>query len=70
MTRTDLGPRVIASRRGSSVFRRTYEAMMGARERQAQRVVCQYLMALDDETLDRLGYDRGQLRINGFTQPL
>ncbi len=69
MTRTDLGPRVTVSQRGAGVFRRTFEAMMGSRERQARRVVCQYLLALDDESLDRLGYDRRRLQTNGFVQP-
>lgn len=69
MNRIPDGPRATMSRRGSGLFRRTYEAMMGARERQANRIVAQHLLALDDEALDRLGYDRRTLEAQGFRQP-
>jgi len=40
------------------LFRRTFEAMMGARERQARQAVVPYLLALDDQTLNAIGHRR------------
>lgn len=48
------------ARRG--FFRTAFDAMITAREKQAQRYVNGALMMLDDETLKAHGYTRDQLR--------
>jgi len=70
MFRYDHGPRVVSNSRGAGLFRRTYEAMLGARERQARQVASRYILALDDAALDRLGYDRPTLEAQGYLHPL
>ncbi|SON56433.1 hypothetical protein HDIA_2892 [Hartmannibacter diazotrophicus] len=49
-------------RNGNGLFRRTFEAMMGARARQANQFVNHYLSSMDTETLAGLGYDAEQIR--------
>ena len=61
MIRSTTASRYTATPTGRGVLRRTYEAMLGARERQARRVVRHHLLALDDATLESLGYDRRSL---------
>jgi hypothetical protein len=51
-----------ARRSGFGLFRRTFEMMMGARERQARRFVTAYLASLDAETLAGLGYEPEEIR--------
>ena len=46
-------------------FRSTFDRMIAARERQAQRYVNGALLAMDDETLRRAGYDRKTLQLKG-----
>ncbi len=48
------------ARRG--FFRTAFDAMVTAREKQAQRYVNGALMMLDDDTLQANGYSRHQLR--------
>jgi predicted signal transduction protein with EAL and GGDEF domain len=47
--------------REKSFFTRLGTRLMEARKRQADRAVAAYLLSLDDETLQRLGYDRREL---------
>lgn len=61
MARTMAATRYTATPHGRSLFRRTFEAMMGARERQARRYVRHHLLALDDAALEALGHDRRAL---------
>jgi hypothetical protein len=42
----------------SGLFRRTYEATLGTRERQAQRYVAPYLASLDDQVARENGCGR------------
>ena len=42
----------------SGLFRRTYEATLGTRERQAQRYVAPYLASLDDQAGREQGFGR------------
>ncbi|ODN69236.1 hypothetical protein [Methylobrevis pamukkalensis] len=60
-TRTDPA-RPTTRRLGGGIFRRTFEAMLGARERQAHWISSRYLSALDAETLASLGYDEDRIR--------
>lgn len=48
-------------------LRRSLDAFLAAREREAQRYINRALLGLDDETLASRGYDRRELerRING-----
>lgn len=46
-------------------FRSAVDAMMAARERQAQRYVAGALLMLDDETLKLNGYSRAELQRKG-----
>lgn len=48
-------------------FRSAVDAMMAAREKQAQRYVTSALQMLDDETLKAHGYSREELRRKGGT---
>lgn len=50
---------------GSSLFRSTYLAMLGNRERQARHLMRGHLLALDDTALATLGYDREALERQG-----
>jgi hypothetical protein len=68
MSRSAVFPRTSRSANGGSLFRRTYEAMLGSRERQARRYVNYHLLALDDASLDQLGYDRRTLEAQGSAQ--
>ena len=68
MTFTSAIPRTTRSAKGAGLFRRTYEAMLGSRERQARRYVNYHLLALDDGSLERLGYDRRMLEAQGSSQ--
>lgn len=52
-----LAPTTATSHRGG-VFRRTYEATLGTRERQAQRYVAPYLASLDDQCSREYGFGR------------
>lgn len=61
MARSLAASRFTATPTGGNLFRRTYEAMLGARERQARRYVNAHLLALDDAALEALGYDRRTL---------
>lgn len=63
-------PRSSRNDRGAGLFRRTYEAMLGSRERRARRYANYYLLALDDAALDRLGYDRRTIEAEGATPAL
>lgn len=51
---------------GSGLFRTTYLAMLGARERHARQVMNRHLLALDDTALATLGYDRESLQRHGL----
>lgn len=53
--------RVPGARKEKSILARIGEAMIESRKRQADRVVAGYLLGLDDETLERLGYSRQDL---------
>ena len=46
-------------------FRNTFDRMIKAREKQARHYVNGALLALDDETLNRAGYNREKLRKEG-----
>ncbi len=46
-------------------FRSAVDALMAARERQAQRYVAGALLMLDDETLKLNGYNRAELQRKG-----
>ena len=46
-------------------IRNTFERMIAARERQAQRYVNGALLSLDDETLARGGFNRKDIRAAG-----
>ncbi|WP_319775585.1 hypothetical protein [Breoghania sp.] len=48
-----------------SLFRRAFDRMVCARERQAKRYVNGYLLTLDDTTLNAQGLDRSQLEREG-----
>lgn len=48
-------------------FRNAYDAMMEARQRQANQYVNGALLMLDDETLKARGYSRAELRRKGYT---
>ncbi|MBO6716824.1 MAG: hypothetical protein JJ913_02580 [Rhizobiaceae bacterium] len=52
----------MATNAGRGFFRRAFDAMVEAREKQAQRYVNGALMMLDDETLRTHGVSRDQLR--------
>jgi len=45
-----------------SLFRRIVDRLIEARSRQAEAYVRTHLLALDAETLARLGYDRDELK--------
>ncbi len=46
-------------------IRNTFDRMIAAREKQAQRFVNGALLNLDDATLERGGFSRAQLRAQG-----
>ena len=46
----------------NGLFRRAYDGMIPARERQARELTANYMLSLDDRTLRTLGYDRATLR--------
>lgn len=46
-------------------FRNALDAMVAAREKQAQRYVANALLALDDETLKASGFSRAELKRTG-----
>lgn len=50
-------------RRG--LFARMFNAMVEAREREAERLIREHLSTLDDETLRMWGYDPSTLRRTG-----
>ena len=49
------------TRSSRSVLRRAFDSLIDARQRAANRRVNGYLLALDDQTLTELGYDRKKL---------
>lgn len=49
------------SERERGLLARIGQRLMASRMRQADRAVAAYLLSLDDETLERLGYDRADL---------
>mgnify|MGYP006282999055 CR=1 FL=1 len=53
--------RLTGSQKETSLLQRIAARMIAARQDQAQRAVNTYLLSLDDATLERLGYDRGEL---------
>lgn len=69
MPRSNISSRGATSAVGGGLFRRTYEAMLGARERQARLYVNFQLLQLDDAALERLGYDRRTLQAQGSMSP-
>lgn len=48
-------------------FRSAYDAMLEARQRQANQYVNGALLMLDDETLKSRGYSRADLRRKGYS---
>lgn len=48
-------------RKDRGFLRRVAEGMIASRQRQADRMVASYLLALDDETLAKLGYQRADV---------
>ncbi|WP_206682771.1 hypothetical protein [Chthonobacter albigriseus] len=64
MARTLAHPALRTSR-GAGLFRRTFEAMLGSRERQARHALQPHLLALDDGALEALGYSRKMLEREG-----
>ncbi|HUG61780.1 MAG TPA: hypothetical protein VMP03_08035 [Methylomirabilota bacterium] len=61
MVRDHRNPPTTHTSGGAGVFRRTYEAMLGARQQRARSYVTYFLLALDDAALHELGYDRASL---------
>ncbi len=49
------------------IFRRAFDNMIAARERQARKYVNGYLLTLDDSTLAAHGYSREALQSQGST---
>lgn len=49
-------------------FRNAVDALVAAREKQASRYVTGALLALDDETLERAGYSRAELKRRGVAR--
>lgn len=62
MTTTSADIRLTGSEREHSVLHRLMSRVIEARQRQAERAINAYLLSLDDETLERLGYERKQLQ--------
>lgn len=58
-------PRSISAPRGAGLFRRTYEATLGTRERRSHRFAAYHPVTLDDLVLDEMGYDRRTLENHG-----
>lgn len=53
-----------------SLFRRAFDHMIAARQKQAMRHVNSYLLSLDDATLAHYGYDREELQRQGAASTL
>lgn len=58
-------PRSTSAPRGAGLFRRTYEATNGTRERRSHRFASYHPVTLDDTVVDVLGYDRRALENHG-----
>lgn len=69
MDRMHRHPPTTVTSSGSGLFRRTYEVMLGARQRQARPYAAYFLLSLDDEALDSLGYERHRLENQGSKDP-
>ncbi|ADZ69789.1 hypothetical protein [Polymorphum gilvum] len=64
-TMTSTGLVAETGRPSGGFFRRAFEHMVSAREKQARRYVNGYLLSLDDATLASYGYDRAELERQG-----
>lgn len=56
---SDFSP--VRSEPRGNIFRRMFNALVESRMREAERMVATHLSALDDKTLEELGYDRARL---------
>ena len=68
MSRINRNPPASTGSVGSGLFRRTYEATLGARQSQARPYAAYFLLGLDDAALEQLGYDRRLLEQHGASR--